>query len=181
MFDHLNIFGHSCVCPAASCLRCFFLLYFLFATNQSAEKGEVETVREEIPFALDVWMNYSPFLLFTNGTAWRWITAPPLGQQSRAVVNAFTPDLNTPGSSSPLADQSLKLLPRTAVTEGGGGVGGGSAGVGHDLCAHEHNGWILSHIKTQIFFYLLPFSISFLGCFEKSKLIFKKSNFQFSD
>lgn len=62
-------------------LCCIVLFFLEYVTNQSAEKGEVERVTEEIPFALDVWMNYYPFLLFTKGTASWWITAPQLGTE----------------------------------------------------------------------------------------------------
>lgn len=106
---------------------CFFFFLSLLATNQSIEKGEVERVTEEIPFALDVWMNYYPFLLFTNGTACWWITAP--GERSRAVVNAFTldPVRQHPGGGGrgvsvtchwpePQPQSVAKLLPLTVIS-----------------------------------------------------------------
>lgn len=82
----------SCQCRVAFCSHCFFCFFFKFATNQSAEKGEVERVTKGNTVCARCADELLPLPAIYQGDSFAVNYGSPTREQSGAVVNAFTLD-----------------------------------------------------------------------------------------
>lgn len=120
-----------------------FLFFFKFATNQSAEKGEVERVTKGNTVCARCADELLPLPAIYQGDSFAVNYGSPTREQSGAVVNAFTLDPlrqhpRRGGRGADVTPSPTRAAIRGQTVGSRGNYrsgGGGLAGIAHSWCA----------------------------------------------